>query len=258
MGGKVTAAATSARGGRRTACASRTGAGRRSRPPPARRTARTARPRAPAPARPRRSRRAASSGPRPSRRRGPRGRRGRAAASAAAVRSSSHEATTLPRRHTSATSGDVDVVLVVLGLAQRRDLGARLRLLRAGVGVVQDVQALGVGGHDPVLDAVVDHLHEVAGAGRAAVQVAVLGGRRRPAAPGVARRASPRRGRCDLKIGSRRSHRLRPRRRSSGRSRARARRRRRSCRRRRSGCPVGSSSCARARCRRGSRCCRRR
>ena len=36
------------------------------------------------------------------------------AASAAAVRSSSHEATTLPRRHSSATCGDVDVVLVVL------------------------------------------------------------------------------------------------------------------------------------------------
>ena len=38
--------------------------------------------------------------------------------------------------------------------------------------MLQDVEALGVRGHDPVLDAVVDHLHEVAGAVRAAVQVA--------------------------------------------------------------------------------------
>ena len=36
--------------------------------------------------------------------------------------------------------------------------------LNPGVGVVQDVQALGVGGHDAVLDAVVNHLHEVPGA----------------------------------------------------------------------------------------------
>ena len=34
----------------------------------------------------------------------------------------------------------------------------------------------GVGGHDAVLDAVVDHLHEVPGAGGPAVEVAVLGG----------------------------------------------------------------------------------
>src|SRR5262249_52598934 len=43
----------------------------------------------------------------------------------------------------------------------------------ADVGVLDDVQALGIGGHDAVLHAVVDHLDEVAGARRAAVQVAV-------------------------------------------------------------------------------------
>ena len=47
--------------------------------------------------------------------------------SALAVRSSSHEAMTLPRRQTSATSREVEVVLVVLGIAQRRRLRVDLR-----------------------------------------------------------------------------------------------------------------------------------
>ena len=98
-------------------------------------------------------------------------------ASASAVRSSSHEATTLPRRQSSVIVLQVEVVLVVLGVAQRRDLGAGgLAALLADVGVLDDVEALGVGGHEAVLDAVVDHLDEVARARRAAVQVAVLGG----------------------------------------------------------------------------------
>src|SRR5579872_5205045 len=41
--------------------------------------------------------------------------------------------------------------------------------------MVEDVQPLRVGGHDAVLDAVVDHLDEVARAARTAVQVAVFG-----------------------------------------------------------------------------------
>ena len=40
--------------------------------------------------------------------------------------------------------------------------------------MTKDVQSLRVGGHDAVFDAVVDHLHEVAGAARTTVQVAVL------------------------------------------------------------------------------------
>ncbi len=43
------------------------------------------------------------------------------------------------------------------------------------MGVVEDVEALGVGGHEAVLDAVVDHFDEVAGAVGAAVEIAVLG-----------------------------------------------------------------------------------
>ena len=42
---------------------------------------------------------------------------------------------TLPRRHTSATAGEVEVVLVVLRIAQRRRLGVDLALARADVGV---------------------------------------------------------------------------------------------------------------------------
>ena len=41
--------------------------------------------------------------------------------------------------------------------------------------VLHDLEALGVRLHQAVLDAVVDHLHEVAGARRADVRVAVLG-----------------------------------------------------------------------------------
>ena len=42
--------------------------------------------------------------------------------------------------------------------------------------MAQDIQAFRVGGHHAVLDAVVDHLDEVARATRAAVQIAVFGG----------------------------------------------------------------------------------
>ena len=47
------------------------------------------------------------------------------------------------------------------------------------LGGVHELEALGVGLHEPVLDPVVHHLHEVAGAGRADVRVAVLRSERR-------------------------------------------------------------------------------
>ena len=90
------------------------------------------------------------------------------------------------------------------------------------LGVLHDLEALGVRLHQAVLDPVVDHLHEVARAGRADVRVAVLGRER------LEDRLEP----------------LRParrRRRPSGRSRPRGPRSRRRRRRRRSGCP---SCCA--------------
>ncbi len=49
-------------------------------------------------------------------------------------------------------------------------------LFLADVGGAQNAQPLGVGGHEAVLDAVVNHLDEMAGAVRTAVQIALLGG----------------------------------------------------------------------------------
>ena len=46
----------------------------------------------------------------------------------------------------------------------------------AGVGVFQNVEAFGVGGHQAVFDAVVNHLDEMACAGRAAMEIALFGG----------------------------------------------------------------------------------
>ena len=87
-----------------------------------------------------------------------------------------------PRSHDRAAAPhlrdlrDVDVVLVVLRVAQRGGLGVDLLGVRPGVGVLDDAQTLRDRGHHPVLDPVVDHLHEVAGAARPAVEVAVLRG----------------------------------------------------------------------------------
>ena len=96
-----------------------------------------------------------------------------------------------PRSHDRTPSphlghlGHVDLVLVGLGVAQRRRLGVYLARLLAGIGVLDDGEALGDGGHHPVLDSVVDHLDEVPGAVRPAVQVAVG---RRAVGAGAARR----------------------------------------------------------------------
>ena len=72
---------------------------------------------------------------------------------------------------------DVDLVAVGVRVAQGRGLGVGLGLAGAGVGFVKQVEALGVGGHEPVLDPVVDHLHEVPGPVGPAVQVALVRGR---------------------------------------------------------------------------------
>ncbi len=67
---------------------------------------------------------------------------------------------------------DVEVVGIVLGMLQRRGLGVFLARLRADVGIAQDVESFGVGRHHAVFDAVVNHLDEMTGAVRAAMQVA--------------------------------------------------------------------------------------
>ena len=59
-------------------------------------------------------------------------------------------------------------------MLKRRGLGILIALLLAGIGVLQDVQSFGVSTHDRVLDAVVDHLHEVASTIGATVQPTLL------------------------------------------------------------------------------------
>src|SRR5215510_13563012 len=61
-------------------------------------------------------------------------------------------------------------------VAQRRRFGIDLMLFLAHVGGSQDAQTLGVGAHDAVFDAVVNHLDEVACAIWPAMQIALLGG----------------------------------------------------------------------------------
>ena len=134
-----------------------------------------------------------------------RSRRGRGSScSAAAVRSSSHDAMTLPRRQTSATARCRCRTGSTRGRAAAWSRRRASLLALADVGVLQDVEALGVRGHDPVLDAVVDHLHEVAGAARARSAGSRCSGVRpgRPCGPACAATA---RGRARArKIGSRR------------------------------------------------------
>ena len=85
--------------------------------------------------------------------------------------------------------GEVEGEAVLLGELRR-------------AGVLQDVEALGDGLHHAVLDAVVDHLDEMAGAARPGMEVALLDA----GVAAVAARASPgcRRGRARAraKIGS--------------------------------------------------------
>src|SRR4029434_8078891 len=70
----------------------------------------------------------------------------------------------------------IEIVLIMLRVTQRRRLGIALMFLLAYVGGTQDTQAFGVGRHDAVLNAVMNHLDEVAGAVWPAVQITLLGG----------------------------------------------------------------------------------
>ena len=153
--------------------------------------------------------------------------------------------------------GEIEVVLVVLGIAQRRRFGVDgMRASCRHWPRCRIVHALGIGGHHAVLDAVVHHLDEMAGAVGPAVQIALLG---RAAGLLAARRARDvaRAGRQGVEDRVEVLHTASSRRRSSCNSRARAPRRRRWCRRRRSGCPSASAPW-RGGCRRCNRNCRRR
>src|ERR1700684_963379 len=89
----------------------------------------------------------------------------------------------------------------MLGIAQRR----RLRIDRGGfladIRGFEDPEAFGVGGHYSVFDAVMDHLDEMAGAVRSAMQITLLSGAASLFAP---RRpqdiAAARRERCENRV----------------------------------------------------------
>jgi hypothetical protein len=72
--------------------------------------------------------------------------------------------------------GKVEIVLVVLWIAKWRCFGIDGLLLISDVSVVEDVQSFSVGGHDPVLDTVVDHFDKVATTMWPTEEVALLGG----------------------------------------------------------------------------------
>ena len=91
-----------------------------------------------------------------------------------AVRSSSQDGITLPRRQTSAMSA--------MSRSKRCSAGSASMLA-----FLQNVEALGIGLHQAVFDAVVDHLDEVAGADRAGMDIALLDARIAAVAPGRAR-----------------------------------------------------------------------
>src|SRR6202021_228843 len=72
--------------------------------------------------------------------------------------------------------GQVEIVLVMFGGAQRRRFGVdRMRLL-PDIRRTQNAEALGIGGHQSIFDAVVDHLDEMTRAAGSAMQVAGFGG----------------------------------------------------------------------------------
>ncbi len=70
----------------------------------------------------------------------------------------------------------VEFVLIMFRMPKRRGFGVIFAFRVAGIGMLQNVEPLGIRRHEPVLDAVVNHFHEVPCAGRAAVQIAFFGG----------------------------------------------------------------------------------
>src|SRR6516162_7965287 len=99
------------------------------------------------------------------------------------VQRPSPESETLPAKLVSAGK----VVAIKFRIAQRRRFGVDRALLLADISVAQNAHPFGVGGHDAVLDPVMDHLDEVTGTVRPAVQVAELGSAADALASGRAR-----------------------------------------------------------------------
>jgi len=119
-----------------------------------------------------------------------------------AVRSSSHDAITLPAAPDFCDLGQVKVISIVLGSRSggvfRIDHAMLLRCWPP-----ENREPLGIGGHQAVLDPVMNHLDENAGAVWPAMQMPCSEVRLALLRPGV-RTMSPRPGARVAKIGSRR------------------------------------------------------
>ena len=99
------------------------------------------------------------------------------AASAVAVRSSNHEAITLPRRHTSGNISQGKVVLIVLRIASEgRSLGIHVTLTLPRVSAFQNADTFGVSGHDSGTRCRCGSFDEVTSAARSTVQVTLFRG----------------------------------------------------------------------------------
>src|SRR4029450_1320337 len=75
----------------------------------------------------------------------------------------------------------------MLWLAQRCGLSIDFTLKGARISRFQNADTFGVSSHDSVLDPVMDHLHEMAGAVRPAMQVTLFGSAAKLVAAGSAR-----------------------------------------------------------------------
>ena len=71
--------------------------------------------------------------------------------------------------------GQVQVILVMLGMAQRSGFGIDGRFSFTDIGMTQDVEPFRESGHESIFNSVVDHLDEVPCAGGPAVQITLLG-----------------------------------------------------------------------------------
>src|SRR5882757_2744601 len=72
--------------------------------------------------------------------------------------------------------GEIEIVLVVFGITQRRGFGIGFMMLLADIGMLKDIEAFCVSGHQPIFDSVVYHFHEMSGARGAAVEITFFGG----------------------------------------------------------------------------------
>src|SRR5206468_10928487 len=93
---------------------------------------------------------------------------------------------------------EIQIVLIMLGIAQRSRLGVYRILLLADIRVAQDAKSFRISGHDSIFDSVMNHFHKMPRAVRAAVKISLLAGSAELFASGGSRNlATPRRERAE-------------------------------------------------------------